>query len=253
MRVTPLGVAAGGVPRAGGAGSGYLVQEGSAAVLLDCGNGVLGNLARHAPLQRVEAVVVSHLHADHFSDLYPFLLQRTRFAPLPVWAPPGAQRKLDAWFQLLSGNPDTYRNALELHEYDAGEEFRVGGLRVTAVAVEHNVPAFGFTVAGGRRTLAYSGDTRLCDAVVELARDAQLFVCEATLQEGVGDAEFVRRQRLVHMTARQAGEAAAKAGCRALALTHLMYYLDPEVSVRQAQEQCLCPVGAAREHAAYEL
>lgn len=253
MQLVPLGVAAGGVPGPGGAGSGYLVQDGGTNLLLDCGNGVLGHLAQHVPLQRVDAVVVSHLHADHFSDLYPLLLQRTRFGPLRVHAPPGAEAKLDAWLDLLSSNPAVYRSMLDLREVQDGEAFKVGGLRVTPRAVEHNVTSFGCTIEAGRRALAYSSDTRRCDALVELARDAQLFLCEATLQDGVGDAEFVRRQLAAHMTAKQAGEVAAKAGCRALALTHLMHYLDPAVSVAQAQAACLCPVTAAREHVALQV
>jgi ribonuclease BN (tRNA processing enzyme) len=253
VHLIPLGVAAGGVPGPGGAGSGHLVQEGSTSLLLDCGNGVLGNLARYLPLQRVDAVVLSHLHPDHFSDLYPFLLQRTRFAPLRVHAPPGAQRKFDPWFDLLSNNPALYRNALDLVEYTPRVPFKVGSLKVEPFPVEHSVPAYGFRVGSGKRTLAYSGDARQSDALVELARDAHLFLCEATLQEGVGDAEFNRRQLQAHMTARQAGEVAAKAGCRALVLTHLLYYLDAQVSRDQAAAACLCPVTVAREHSQFEV
>ena len=131
MQLVPLGVAAGGVPGPGGAGSGYLVQEGATSLLLDCGNGVLGNLARYVLPQRVEAVYLSHLHPDHFSDLYPFLLQRSRFAPLRVHAPAGSRAKLDAWFQLLSSNPDLYRNALDLREYAAGDTIKVGPVSYT--------------------------------------------------------------------------------------------------------------------------
>lgn len=253
MRLTVLGTAAGGVPRPGGAGSGYLVQEGSASLLLDCGNGVLGNLARHLPPQRIDALYVSHLHPDHFSDLYPLLLQRTRFGPLRVYAPQGARRRFDAWFELLSSNAGVYRSQLDLKEYDAGDEIKVGPLRIAPALVEHNVPSFACQVTTGRKTLAYSSDTRQCDALVQVARDARLFLCEATLQDGVGDAEFHRRQLAAHMTARQAGEVAAKAGAHALMLTHLMYYLDPEQSIRQAQAACLCPVGAAVEGAQYDI
>lgn len=249
----PLGVSAGGVPRPGGAGSGHLVQEGSTHLLLDCGNGVLGNLARYAPLQRIDAVFLSHLHPDHFSDLYPFLLQRTKYGPLRVYAPAGAQRKLDAWFDLLSSNPSMYKAQLDLQEVEPGRTVKVGPVRLTPFAVEHNVAALGCRVESGKRALAYSGDSKKCDALVEGARDAQLFLCEATLQDGVGDAEFNRRQMQAHMTARQAGEVAGKAGVRSLVLTHLLYYLDPEVSVTQAQQACLAPVSAAREHAQYSL
>ncbi|MCA1813129.1 MAG: MBL fold metallo-hydrolase [Halobacteriales archaeon] len=249
MHLIPLGVAAGGVPGPGGAGSGYLVQEGSTSLLLDCGNGVLGNLARYVPLQRVDAVYISHLHPDHFSDLYPLLLQRTKFAPLTVHAPPGAKAKLDKWFDLLSSNPGVYRSALDLREYEPDAPIKAGPFRVTPRAMEHNVPSFGCTVEAARRTLAYSSDTRLCPQLADLARDAQLFLCEATLQEGVGDAEFNRRQLHAHLTAAQAGQVAAKANCRALALTHIMYYLDAGLSVAQAQKECLCPVTAAKEHA----
>lgn len=254
MLLIPVGTGAGGVPRPGGAGSGYLVQEGSTSLLLDCGNGVLGNLSRYLPLQRVDAVFISHLHNDHFADLYPFLLQRTRYGNLKVYAPQGARRKFDAWFDLLSSNPGVYRNTLDLTEYNPGDGLKVGPFRLTPRAVEHgSVPGFGVRVEAGKRVLAYSGDSRQCDALVELARDAHLFLCEATLQEGVGDAEFNRRQLLAHMTAKQAGEVAAKSGCRALMLTHLMYYLDSELSQAQAQAMTLCPVSTAREHGQHQV
>jgi ribonuclease BN (tRNA processing enzyme) len=111
----------------------------------------------------------------------------------------------------------------------------------------------GYRIESGRRTLAYTGDARLTPALVDLARSASLLLAEATLQEGIGDAEFVRRQLLAHMTARQAGELAQQAGARALVLTHLMYYLDADQSAKQAQAACLCPVSVAREHAVYEV
>jgi len=246
--LTVLGCAAGGVPGPGGAGSGYLVQEGDTSLVMDCGNGVLGHLARHLPPQRVDAVYLSHLHPDHFADLYPFLLQRTRFGSLPVHAPPGARGKLEAWVKLLSSHPDVQLRMLDVQEYESGTSFRVGKLKVEPREVSHNVPSFGCRITAGGATLAYSSDTRRCDALLEVAREARLFLCEATLQEGVGDAEFVRHQLQSHLSARLAGEVAAKADARSLMLTHMMYYLDPAESVRQAQEGCLCPVRAAREH-----
>jgi ribonuclease BN (tRNA processing enzyme) len=175
---------------------------------------------------------------------------------LRVYGPPGARRKIDGWLDAMSGNPALYRNALDLVEYRPGEEIKLGAMRALPVQVEHSVPAFGFRIEVGglrRKALAYSGDTRQCNGLIELAREANLFLCEATLQDGVGDAEFNRRQLEAHMTARQAGEAASKAGARNLALTHLMYYLDPAQSQAQAQSTCLCPVSVAREHQPYDV
>src|SRR3954453_7966771 len=145
MRVTVLGKSPS-WQDAGGACSGYLIEEGDIAVLMDCGNGVLSKLRRYRDYVSVDAVVLSHLHADHFLDLVPSsypLTYAPRQQPVPVdrwpgteaparpklYAPPGARdmlrRVVGAW-----GPEDLVENAFDLCEYDPGECLEVGTLRI---------------------------------------------------------------------------------------------------------------------------
>ena len=148
---------------AGGACSGYLIQEGDTSVVVDCGNGVFGKLREHIDYVDVDAVVLSHLHADHFLDLVPYAYALTyapRQQPVPVdrWpgtdcpacpvlhAPPGAKemfrRVVGAW-----GNEDLIENAFALHEYDPSEIIEVGPLRFRFAEVPHFLPTCAIDVS----------------------------------------------------------------------------------------------------------
>src|SRR5919109_49155 len=152
MRLTVLGKSPS-WQDAGGACSGYLVEEDGACVVVDCGNGVFSKLRRYRDYTRVDAVAISHLHADHFLDLVPFAYALTyapRQQPVPVdrwpgtdtparpllYAPLGARdffrRVVGAW-----GNEDLIENAFNLHEYDASGPIEIGSLRLRFHAVPH--------------------------------------------------------------------------------------------------------------------
>src|SRR4051794_26713396 len=157
MKVTVLGKSPS-WQDAGGACSGYLVEEAGTTLLLDCGNGVFGKLRRHVDYVDVDAVILSHLHADHFLDLVPYsyaLTYAPRQQPVPVhiWpgtdapakpvlhAPPGAievfRRVVGAW-----GNEDLIENAFDVQEYDPEGEIEIGSLRARFCSVPHYVPTY---------------------------------------------------------------------------------------------------------------
>src|SRR5215208_6631020 len=160
MRLTVLGKSPS-WQDAGGACSGYLVQEGETSVVVDCGNGVFGKLREH--IDYVDVVVLSHLHADHFLDLVPYAYALTyapRQQPVPVdrwpgtdcpacpalYAPPGAtelfRRVVGAW-----GNEDLIENAFEMHEYDPGDELSVGPIRIKFQPVPHFTETFAMSIS----------------------------------------------------------------------------------------------------------
>ena len=203
-------------PNPGGACSGYVVDG---AVLLDCGPGVLAKLRQREPWPTVSAIAITHLHLDHWGDLVPWvwgaLFGPGVGAPKPALRlPPGAREALVPVLARL-GSQDMLDLAFEIEEYADGEPFQLGGLRVTALSVPHyDIPAHGFRVEGDR-TLAYSGDSGPSDALAELARDADLFLCEATLDDGGADGP--PRGHLSVSEARAAFEAA---GAHRLLLTH---------------------------------
>jgi ribonuclease BN (tRNA processing enzyme) len=255
LTLTVLGNSSGGVPGPGGAGSGYLVESGGTRLLVDCGNGVLGHLARVARYEDVSGVYLSHLHADHVLDLMPLTLH-ARFTKrrLPVFGPEGLRTLLYRWFFLFHANPDAYVESLQVKELKPWDAFQVGDLRLQACPVEHNVPAFALRVepaAGGAR-LVYSADTKGGALVTEAALDADLFLAEATFQDLLpGRAPEASRQH--HMTAREAGEVATAARAKRLLLTHLLHDLDPARSVEEARHAYAGPVDVARVGERYEV
>jgi ribonuclease BN (tRNA processing enzyme) len=180
-------------PNPASAQSGYVVENGGARLLLDCGPGVLGRLrAEHVA---VDAVAITHFHLDHWGDLVPWAWL-VAYGPADeamraeLWLPPGGVRELED-FAARWGNDDMFVRAFELHEFEEDVPFDVAGFTVEAQRLVHyRLQAFGFRVceAGGGRLLAYSGDSGPCDELAELARGADLFLCEATLADGTNDA-----------------------------------------------------------------
>lgn len=253
MRLVTLGTAAAGVPRALDAGSGHLLEAGDTRLLVDCGNGALGRLAAHARLDQISGVYVTHLHHDHVADLYPVALwARFTRRKLPVYGPVGLRTLLYRWFSLFSSDPDPYVEALRITELEEWSVYELGDLRFMACPVEHNVACMALRAEADGARFVYSGDTRAGALLEEAAQGADLFLCEATFQDLLPDKE-PEKSRDHHMTAREAGILARKAGAKRLVLTHLRDGLDPDVSRRQAEEGYGAPVEVAAPGATYEM
>jgi ribonuclease BN (tRNA processing enzyme) len=265
MRVTVLGKSPS-WQDAGGACSGYLIEEGVTAVLMDCGNGVFSKLRRFVDYVDVDAVVISHLHADHFLDLVPFsyaLTYAPRQQPVPVqiwpgtdnpahpelYAPTGARetfrRVVGAW-----GNEDLIENAFDLREYEPTDTVEVGPLRFTFAEVPHFVHTCAIQVTsslnGGGR-LVYGADSAPASELIDFATGADVLMIEATLPRP--EREGMRG----HLTPGEAGEHGARAGVRRLVLTHMSDELDPDWARQEAEQSFGGPVDLAQEGAVYEL
>jgi ribonuclease BN (tRNA processing enzyme) len=205
-------------------------------VVLDLGSGALGPLQRYTPLDGLDAVLLSHLHPDHFLDICGLYVAR-RYLPggpaegrLPVYGPSGAAERIR---QAYGGDPTGLDSTFDVRELSDAVPIRIGPLTVMPYRVEHPVQAYGLRVErrAGRRTqvLAYTGDTDTCDALLPLAKSADVLLAEASFQEG-RDAG-----RGVHLTGLRAGRLAADAGCRRLVLTHLPVWTDPDVVEAEAR------------------
>jgi ribonuclease BN (tRNA processing enzyme) len=209
-------------PNPGGAQSGYLVEDAGRRLLLDCGPGVLARLREWEDWPRVDAIAITHFHLDHWGDLVPWVWG-TQFGPArelaapTVWVPPGG-RALLADLGGRLGQPSMFEEAFELREYERGVAFEAAGMQVTPVKVLHyNLDAYVFRVSANGSVLAYSGDSGPDDGLTELARDADLFVCEATLADGADEREGRPRG---HLSSREAESASVAAGAKRLLLTH---------------------------------
>ncbi len=164
-------------------------------VLLDCGPGVLGRLRERARWPDVDAIAITHWHLDHWGDLVPwvwgsFYLSSDGPMPKPaLWVQPGGAEFLATLGERL-GFPDMFERTFELTEYAPDTAFEIGPLAVTATRVPHyRLETYAFRVQSNGAVLTYSGDSAPSDRLVESARDADLFVCEATLLRGELDGE----------------------------------------------------------------
>lgn len=238
---------------AGGACSGYLVEAGGRCLLLDCGNGVFGKLRAVRTFTDVCAVVISHLHADHFIDLVPFAYALTyshqgRAAgsrPL-LYAPPGARET----FRRITGawqGEELIEQAFELHEYDPAGALSLDPLRVRFHEVPHFVRTHAVQVSDGDGSFTYGADCRPNDEIVAFARHTDLLMLEATLEQ---PEEGGCRG---HLTPAEAGEHARRAGARRLVLTHMSADHDASQALDAAQRAFEGPVELAVEGAVYEV
>jgi len=229
MRLTIIGCS-GSFPGPDSPASCYLVEHEGFRMLLDLGNGSLGVLQQHIDLGQLDAVVLSHLHADHCLDLCGLYVAQ-RYDPrgarprIPVWGPRGTAARLARAYDLPEDPGMT--GQFDFHDLVAGDH-AIGPFAVSAARVNHPVEAYGLRVSVGDRVVAYSGDTGESDALVELARDADVALIEASCLDEDPSPD-------VHLTARQAAEHARAAGVRVLVLTHLVAWNDRERTWAQAR------------------
>ena len=176
-------------PNPGSAQSGYLVQ-GDGSLLLDCGPGVLGRLRDLGLSPR--SIAITHFHLDHWGDLVPWAWLNA-YGPqehridCALWLPPGGRGQLDE-FAAHWGNKAMFEDAFDIREFEPRVPFTTAGFEVQACMLPHyDLTAFGFRVTHNGSTLAYSGDSAPTSELAELARAADLFLCEATLADGSKD------------------------------------------------------------------
>lgn len=237
MRLTVVGSGAG-TRMADEANSGYLVTDGATSLLLDCGPGVATRLRRHTHLDTLAAVILSHTHFDNYYDLLPLAVMvygdvvspfvwedkqpnlPTAPTRLSVYLPPGGVAEIEPVLKLIGDRLPSIGRAfaatLDLHEYRPNAPFEVGPFEVLPIGPVAHGPGscFGFRATNGHATLGYTGDSAMCDALYDIAREADLFLSDAT-----GITSRVRRSR--HISADEAGRVAARAGAKHLVLTHI--------------------------------
>ena len=265
MRLTVLGKSPS-WQDAGGACSGYMIEEDGVCVVVDCGNGVFSKLRRYRDYTEIDAVVISHLHADHILDLVPFasaLIYAPRQQSVPVdrwpgtdsparpvlYVPPGGRDVLRRLCTAVGMREHHVETGFELREYAPDGELEVGSLRVRFREVPHFLTTYAVGVSsvdGGGR-FAYSADSAPADDLVRFAAGADLLMIEATLPRPE------REGPRGHLTPAEAGEHGARARVGRLVLTHISDELDEEWARDEAAKAFDGPVQVAREGAVYEL
>ena len=168
----------------------------------------------------MDAIVITHFHLDHWGDLVPWTFG-SMFGPghdVPppqLWLPPGGKEELGRFGEKL-GFAGMF-DAFDLHEYRESEPFEADGLTITPVRVPHyQLQTYALRVTDGKAMLAYSGDSAPSPQLAEVGRDADLFLCEATLKESREGGDGLRG----HLSAEEAIAAFEESGARRLVIIH---------------------------------
>ena len=212
-------------------------------MVIDFGPGVLGALQRHADPNSVH-VLLSHLHADHCLDL-PGLFVWRRYHPSPaqgralMYGPANTWARLGAASSPEGRGVDDFTDIFDVRHWADNQPVQLGALTVLPRLVSHPTESYGMRITDpSGATLVYSGDTGACDALVGLARGADVFLCEASWTHSP------TRPRHLHLSGTEAGQAAAKAGVGELLLTHIPPWTSREDVISEAKAEFDGPVHA---------
>ena len=249
MRLTVIGCS-GSLPGPRAPASCYLLEADGFRLVADLGNGALGVLQRHVGLNGVDAVCLSHLHADHCLDMCPYWVGRS-YGPggpgprIPVYGPEGTARRLD--LALGPGGQPGMSARFSFTALAPGI-VEIGPFRVSLAHMNHPVETFGFRFEHAGSSVTYSADTGESAALVELARGTDLLLCEATFLTGPGLPEDL------HLTAQQAAGHAARAGAGHLVLTHVPPWNDPAKTLAEAHSAAFGgPISLAASGASFDV
>jgi ribonuclease BN (tRNA processing enzyme) len=251
MKMTVLGCA-GSVPGPDSPASGYLLEADGYRLVLDMGHGTFGTLQRYVHPAAVDAIVVTHLHADHCIDLTAYIVAlrygtdgyRTSGPDgrIPLIGPAGTRDRLEAAY-------DPYARKLGLHELfgfaTPVDGLELGPFVLSFAEMNHPVPTTAVRLTSGDRSLVYSADTGESEELVTLAHGADVLLCEASVGP---DEEFVPN---LHLTGRQAGEHAHRAGVERLIVTHVPPWNRRDVAAEEAAATFHGPVECAEPGADY--
>ncbi len=259
MRLTILGRSPA-RPNPGEACAGYLLEGGGSRILMDIGPGVVAQLLRRTTPDELDAVVISHMHTDHFLDLitlrysYPWIEPAPQ--PLRVVVPPGSSEQLRE-VAIGAGYPDFFDKSFRFEEHDGRAPFEIGGMRLEPHATQHFVPTWGFRVEArgadetSGRIFSYSADSAPTPALQPLADSAALFLCEAALLSLADDPPAPADRG--HLLPSEAGEVAQRAKVGSLVLTHLPISNGGDWACHQAMTTYDGPVEVAQPLKTYEV
>jgi ribonuclease BN (tRNA processing enzyme) len=245
MKITILGNC-GPYPRAGGACSGYLLEDEGFKILIDCGNGVLSRLLEKiGSLNEIDAIILSHLHSDHMSDImvmrYAIGINQGKGKinkSIPLYAP---NDPLDVYQKMQ------FKNAFILNELNKGSILTFGDMKITFELMSHPVRTYAVIVEKNGKKFVYTSDTRYCNGLRSISREADLLLCECNLL----DKDLTKD--VYHLSARQVGELATSTGVKKLLLTHIWPEYDLEEVVNEVKRSFLGDVEIAMEYKTYNI
>jgi ribonuclease BN (tRNA processing enzyme) len=249
MKLTIVGCA-GTFPGPQSACSSYLLEQDGFRLLVDAGNGSTGELQRTIGLLEIDAVAISHLHGDHYLDLITYTYAR-RYHPsgspgsLAVYGPSDTREHLAGAF----GRPvdDLLDEVYDFHSFDGAGRLAIGPFDIELAVVNHPVETYAMRLSAGGGTVTYSADSGVCDDLVKLARNSDVFLCEASYLEGEDNPPNI------HLTGKEAGEHASRANVGRLLLTHLVPWGDPTRTLAEAHDAFAGDIVTASTGAVFDI
>lgn len=238
MKLTIIGPW-GSYPKTNGASAGYLLEHDGFQLLIDCGSGVLSKLQQYIHPTELDAVVLSHYHADHIADIG--VLQHALLVAkymgeskgnMPIY---GHKQDIASFQQL------TYKDITTGIAYHENEELVIGPFKMTFSKTIHPVPCYAMKCMADDKTIVYTADTSYSDSLVTFSQHANVLLCEASFYEQMS------AQASGHMTSADAGQLAQKAAVQGLILTHLPHFGDIKQLKTEAAKQFSGDIELAKE------
>jgi ribonuclease BN (tRNA processing enzyme) len=225
-------------PEPGRACSGFVIEHAGFRIVMDLGYGTLSRLLWLVDSRvgaGIDAVIITHKHPDHMLDLHGLFRARwfgDRGAdPIPLYAPDGVVQRLQG---LEEDEEDAILDVFGWRPLPAEAPYDVGPFELRSWSLPHFVPNAGVRLAADGLIVAYTGDTGPDPSLPDLARDADLFIAEASdRRQQTGTPQAGQKQRM-HLSAHDAGQAAQAAGAKRLLLTHFWPGNDREASRAEA-------------------
>ena len=228
MKLTILGNN-GPFPSAGGACSGYLITDGEKNILIDCGNGILANLQKFIRIEELDAIILTHLHSDHMSDMmvlrYAVQIKMNRGAelkPIEVYAPNQPQEEY---------NRINIPEVFDLKPVNNELVLNFGDMRLEFKEMVHPVKSYAVSIVSKGKKFVFSGDTSWNDNIIEFSKDADMVMLDAGLLS-----KDKKSDNVPHLTARECGIVAQKANAKKLLLTHFWPEDDVSDHLKEARE-----------------
>lgn len=253
LQLTPLGTSPAWY-NPGEPTTGFLLEADGYRLLIDCGAGVISRYLQHfggsAP---IDAIVITHVHADHVVDLVP-LKYGIQYGDLSAWKPrlllpPGAHERLRRMVSAWDGPADFFEQTFEVEDYGVDSPFPVGPFSIESHEVPHFIEAFALRISTGAATFGYTSDLGPSKGAAEFMRGVDLLLCEATLPEDHDESPEHRG----HLTGSEAGTIARDAGAHSLLLTHIPAEVGEDAAIAAARSTFDGPVAAAQALERYAI
>ena len=237
-------------PNPGSASSCYLLDGGEKQLVLECGHGAAAKLMLYTSLDRIGAILISHMHPDHFFDLVPlkYLIHATGHSRVPLLLPPDGPKILEGIARAMGSGIEFWESAYDIHAFDPEAGATLLGIDIGMLPAHHYIPAWAMRLTAkenGSKTLGFTSDTSLTDQLCVFMKGADLLLSECSI-----DAQASSDTHQGHLTPGDAATLAQSSGVSQLVLTH--YPVARADSILKAAAAIFSgPCGLAVEGARY--